>query len=243
MNETELVPADLQTQVSKAKGDRAILNSLIVDYIPFIKKTVSGVFFRQQEREESMTNGMLGFLQSIKTYTPEKGTFISYCKTVIRNRLLNTAYKETRLAKKRQPLNDEFDELAITEVEQRNYEITEERKSIRAEISVINSEFSAWGFDITNLTKQKPKQARSREACQKIVVSIMAHSDLLQEVKQRRQLPVKWLINASGFSENVIYKYLSYIAALLIIETGDYPYIRSFLPHFSLQTEVLSCTV
>jgi RNA polymerase sigma factor len=141
--------------------------------------------------------------------------------------------------KKHQPINDEVDEWAIAEVEQRTYEITEERKSIKAEIEVINTEFSEWGFDITDLTKQRPKQARSRETCQKIAALLMANPDILREVKKHRQLPVKWLISAAGFSEKVIDKFRRYIAALLIIETGDYPYIRSFLPHFSLQTEVL----
>jgi RNA polymerase sigma factor len=226
-----LPPAVLSKQLTEAKHDRTVLNHLISAYLPFIRKTVAGVFFKRQEQEENLSDGMLGFLQSVNTYQPERGAFISYCQTVIRHRLLNAAYKEKHFLKRHKPLNDEVDEAAAVELAQRNYELMEERKNIRSEIELINDEFSAWGFDISDLVKQRPKQELSWETCQGVAAEIMAHSYLTEEVNKRRQLPISWLKKATGFSEKVLDKYRRYIAALVIIETGDYPYIRSFLPH------------
>jgi RNA polymerase sigma factor len=49
---------------------------------------------------------------------------------------------------------------------------------------------------------------------------------------QTRKLPIQGLAALSGVSEKTLEKYRRYIAAVIIIIHGDYPYIHSFLPHF-----------
>jgi RNA polymerase sigma factor len=183
---------------------------------------------------------MLGFLQSVQTFNNESGAFIPYAHIVIRNRLLNAAAKEARIRKwhipffsKKAPSNDEgaaeYSPLEI-EAARRNYEITVERENLRGEIAEINAEFAGWDFDVTDLCEHRPKQDRSRLTCQAIADAALAHPGLIAEMKETRKFPVKKIIALTGCREKIIEKYRRYIIALILIMSGKYPYIQSFLP-------------
>jgi RNA polymerase sigma factor len=232
----QVVQGRLAAQVEIAKTDKHAMNTLIHDYLPFIKKCVSGVFFKKELREEYVTEAMLGFLQSVRTYRSESGAFIPYAQTVIRNRLLNSAAKEARVQKflfKKPPAEDEDNgEHARPEYEtaRRGYELTVEQENLRLEIAQINAEFSGWDFDVRDLVKHRPKQDRSRLTCRTLAVSALAHPPLIAEMKEARKLPVKKLTALTGCSEKILEKYRRYIIALILIMDGEYPYIQSFLP-------------
>lgn len=243
--ENELSPL-LVEQIAEAKTDKNRMGSLVSAYMPFIKKCVSLVFFKNEERSEYVAEAMLGFLQSVNTYRRESGAFIPYSQTVIRNRLLNAAAKEARVqkfslplfSKKPSPDDDSASEHSRGEIEvaQRAYELTVERENLRHEIAEINAEFSAWDFDITDLVRYRPKQERSRLVCQKIAGAALADSALLAEMKETRKLPVKKLAALSGEAEKAVEKYRRYIIALILIMSGEYPYIQTFLPGLKERT-------
>jgi RNA polymerase sigma factor len=227
-------------QVAGAKTNKESMGRLVNAYMPFIKKCVSGVIFKKESREEYTAEAMLGFLQSVHTYQSESGAFIPYAQTVIRNRLLNAAAKEARregwhisfFSKKAAPDDEAAFEYSPLELEaaRRKYELTVEQENLRHEIAEINAEFSGWDFDVTDLAEHRPKQDRSRRACQTIARAALADGRLIAEMKKTRKLPVKKIIALTGCSEKVLEKYRRYIAALVLIMSGDYPYIQSFLP-------------
>ncbi|GMO24776.1 MAG: hypothetical protein Pg6A_11790 [Termitinemataceae bacterium] len=235
----ELTPP-LVGQVAEAKTNKESMGRLVASYMPFIKKCVSGVFFKKESREEYTAEAMLGFLQSVHTYNEGAGAFIPYAQTVIRNRLLNAAAKEARrekwhipfFSKKAAPNHEADAEYSPPELEiaQRNYELTFEQENLRHEIAEINAEFSGWDFDVTDLAQHRPKQDRSRLTCQTIARAVLAHPGLIAEMKDARKLPVKKIMALTGCSEKVLEKYRRYIVALVLIMSGDYPYIQSFLP-------------
>jgi RNA polymerase sigma factor len=241
----ELTPP-LLGQIAEAKVNKESMGRLVNAYMPFIKKCISDIFFKKELREEYITEAMLGFLQSVQTYRSESGAFIPYAQTVIRNRLLNAAAKEARIKKwhipffsKKKPSNDEdIAEYSPLEIEaaQRNYEATVERENLRREITEINAEFAGWDFDVTDLCEHRPKQDRSRLTCQAIADVALAHPSLIAEMKETRKFPVKKIIALTGCREKILEKYRRYIIALILIMSGEYPFIQSFLPRRSEET-------
>lgn len=233
-------PALLSEEIDAAKNNSERMGRLVNAYMPFIKKCASGVFFKKEQRDEYATEAMLGFLQSVRTYRRESGAFIPYAQIVIRNRLLNAAAKEARVQKVSLPFfsnkagaNDgdaAGHSPAEIEAAQRAYELTVEQEELRHEIAEINAEFSGWDFDVADLARRGPKQERSRLACQTIARAALADSGFLAEMKETRKLPVKKLSALSGATEKTIEKYRRYIIALILIMSGDYPYIKTFLP-------------
>lgn len=224
-------------KIALAKTDRLVLNRLTGEYMPFIKKCSGGVFFKGGARRENLSEAMLAFIHSVKTYNPENGAFIPYARTVIRNRLINAALKETKIRKTFFAVSvckDETETEGQWELEtaRRHYEIAEEHKNLKMEIQAVNTEFGRWGFELLDLVKTCPKQERSRRTCAAIARKAMENRELIAEMTRSRTLPVKQLAALSRCSEKTLEKYRRYIAALIVITEGEYPYLRSFLPPF-----------
>lgn len=228
---------DLTARLELARIDKRSMNVLLHDYMPFIKKCVSAVFFKADERRNNTTEAMLAFVHSVQTYNVESGAFIPYAQTVIRNRLINAALKEANIKKKFFTISifkDENETEGQWELEtaRRQYEITDEHKNLKMEIQAINMEFDRWGFELLDLVKTCPKQERSRQTCGAIARKAMENRQLIAEMAQTRTLPIKQLAALSRCSEKTLEKYRRYIIALIVIMEGDYPYLRSFLPPF-----------
>jgi RNA polymerase sigma factor len=230
MNE---ISADFNRAIILAQNDKAALNKLISEYLPFIKKCAAGVFFEEQARADNLTEAMLAFIHSVRTYRAQDGAFFDYARTVIRNRLIDAARREAKLQKRLfavfVPGEDTQREY---EIARRGYDIAEEQKNFRAEIADINAEFSRWGFTWNALKKNCPKQKRTRLACRRAAQKALENAALAGEMLDSRKLPVKRLALAAGVSEKILDKYRRYIAAIIILSRGDYPYTHSFLTGF-----------
>jgi len=223
---------ELAAQVQAAKLDKHALNTLLRDYMPFIKKCVAGVFFKSQPKADNLTEAMLAFSSSVQTYNPEQGAFIQYAATVIRNRLIDSARKELLLQKRFFSLSaaaDEKDTTWETGVSLQTYNRVEEEENLRLEIEEVNREFAKWGFSWTTLLKKCPKQERSRRVAMRIAETVRQDAALLADTLKTHLLPVSRLVGL--YPRKALEKYRHYIAALIILSQGDYPYIYSFLPH------------
>jgi len=223
---------DLQTALQAARSDKHALNALLQDYTPFIKKCVASVFFKGQSRADNLTDAMLGFAHSVRTYNPEQGAFIQYAAAVIRNRLIDNARKELSVQKRFLPFSsraERQDALWETDISLQSYDRAEEERNLRLEIEAINGEFSQWGFSWAALLKKCPKQERSRRIALRIAETVRQDSGMLAETLRTRQLPVTRL--AETFPRKALEKYRHYIIALIILLQGDYPYVYSFVPH------------
>jgi RNA polymerase sigma factor len=229
--------AALTAQLEIARTDKHTLNMLLHDYMPFIKKCVSSVFFKSQSKADNLTDAMLAFTQSVQRYNPENGAFISFAATVIRNRLIDNARKELASQKhiffptaKTDLLAGTEDASAFweTDASLQAYDRAEEERNLRLEIEDVNNEFSHWGFSWESLLIKCPKQERSRSVCLRIAEAVTRSPELLTDTLASHQLPVSRL--AETFPRKALEKYRQYIAALIILAQGDYPYVYSFVP-------------
>jgi RNA polymerase sigma factor (sigma-70 family) len=152
----EQLVKSLEIQVQAAKTDKHALNTLLHDYMPFIKKCVSSVFFKCQSKADNLTDAMLAFAHSVQTYNDEHGAFIQYAATVIRNRLIDNARKELAIQKHLFSFSAKTDEKVWeTDISTQVYNRAEEERNLRLEIDAVNGEFSAWGFSWVTLLKKK----------------------------------------------------------------------------------------
>lgn len=229
----------LPEKLSLAKSDRRELSTLIRDYTPFIKKCVAAVMFGSQSKEDCLTEAMLAFAHSVQTYKEEFGSFIAYARTVIKNRLIDSARSE--LSYKNhihyETASDDENEtpgwdsdMAITAFNRQ-----EEEKNLALEIEALNEEFSKWGFSWAVLQKKCPKQERSRKVCQEIAKAVLQSPLLLCEMTDKMVLPYTKLCET--FPKKALEKFRIYIIALILIQKGEYPYIYSFVPQKFLLEE------
>jgi RNA polymerase sigma factor len=232
MENEPILQEQLTVRLELAKADKHALNTLLHDYMPFIKKCVSGVFFKGQSKADNLTDAMLAFTHSVQTYNPDNGAFIQYAAVVIRNRLIDNARKELAVQKPLLSLPagvDEKDVAWAAGISLQAFDRVEEEKNLRLEIDAVNDEFSQWGFSWATLLKKSPKQERSRRIAMRIAETVRENPGLLADTLETRQLPITRL--AETFPRKAIEKYRQYIVALIILSQGDYPYVYSFVPH------------
>jgi RNA polymerase sigma factor len=232
------VQEELTALLQAAKTDRRTLNTLLHNYMPFIKKCVARVFFKGQSKADNLTDAMLAFAHSVQSYNPEQGAFIQYAATVIRNRLIDNARKEVLVQKRFLPFSSRTDEenrVWETAVSRETYDRAEEERNLRHEIQAANDEFSRWGFSWAALLKKCPKQERSRSIALRIAKTVLQDPALLASTLKSRQLPISRL--AEFFPRKTLEKFRQYIAALIILSQGDYPYVYSFVPHSFTEEE------
>jgi RNA polymerase sigma factor len=240
MGNEPISQGQLAARLELAKANKHVLNTLLHDYMPFIKKCVSGVFFKSQSKADNLTDAMLAFTHSVQTYNPDNGTFIQYAAVVIRNRLIDNARKELAVQK---PLLSLSAKAGIEEkstaweagVSLQAFDRVEEEKNLRLEIDAVNDEFSQWGFSWATLLKKCPKQERSRRIAMRIAETVRENPGLLADMLETRKLPITRL--AEGFPRKTLEKYRQYIVALIILSQGDYPYVYSFVPHSFIEED------
>jgi RNA polymerase sigma factor len=233
MENEPILQEQLEARLELARTDKHALGTLLHDYTPFIKKCVSARFFKNQSRADNLTDAMLAFAHSVQTYKSEHGAFIQYATVVIRNRLIDNARKELAAQKplfSLTAMTDERDSGLEAGISLRAFDRAEEERNLRLEIEAINGEFSQWGFSWITLLKKCPKQERSRRIAMRIAEAVRESPELLADTLQTRQLPITRL--ARTFPRKAIEKYRQYIAALIILSRGDYPYTYSFVPQF-----------
>ena len=230
--ENELIlQGQLAARLELAKTDKHALNMLLYDYMPFIKKCVSGVFFKGQSKADNLTDAMLAFTHSVQTYKSDSGAFVQYAQAVIRNRLIDNARKEFALQKRlllRFPTAREKDNVWEAEISLQAFNRKEEEHNLRLEIEAVDHEFSQWGFSWETLLRKCPKQERSRRIAVRIAETVRKNPELLANILETHQLPITRL--AQIFPRKAIEKYRQYIIALIILSQGDYPYVYSFVP-------------
>lgn len=229
----------LPERLSLAQSDRGELSSLIRDYTPFIKKCVTAVMFGSQEKEDCLTEAMLAFAHSVQTYKEEFGSFIAYARTVIRNRLIDSArsdlayqnhihYDDSSADESKTPAWDS--DMAIAAFNRQ-----EEERNLALEIEAVSAEFEKWGFSWAVLQKKCPKQERSRQVCQEIAKAVLCSPLLFDEMTEKMSLPYTKLCET--FPKKALEKFRIYIIALILIQKGEYPYIYSFVPQKFLLEE------
>lgn len=232
---------DLQTRIARAKTDNKELNTLIQDYIPFIKKEIAKVNAVGFEYDDKLSLGMLTFMNCVKQYSVSRGGFISYTSLCIRNRLLDESKKVKNKNNKIISLHTENEEDETKILEEKaalsQYSKEQETTNLQEEIAVLSERLGVYNLSFGQLPKICPKQKRSRALCAKIARFICDNELLYKEFTKSKLLPQSLLSKQFQISPKTIEKHRRYIVALVVILSGDYPGIGAYIPNFQKEGE------
>lgn len=225
---------NLDSRITLAKADTDSLNALVSDYLPFIKAEIAKVSAEGLEYDDKLSLGMLVFMNCVRQYQQNRGGFISYASTCIRNRLLDETRK---LQSKHQhtiyfrndldtDTNAQLDNtLALAQYSQKL-----EQQSLQEEIAMLSDTLSQHNLSFTDLAHISPKQKRSRRLCTQLAQAVCDNALWYQGFCQTAQLPQKLLSEQFNISPKTIEKHRRYIVALILILSGDYPCIATYIP-------------
>jgi len=110
------------------------------------------------------------------------------------------------------------------------YRLQTERAALQLEIEEAGQILAAWNITFAELSRVCPKQKRTRAKCEYIATLILTNDEWRNELLRKNRMPRKDICRLYGVSEKILEKYRKYIAALCLVQSGDYPMLRAFLP-------------
>lgn len=225
---------EIASAVLAAQQDRDKLNQLIVQYLPFIRNQLTGLHGFPLEYDDMLSLAMLTFSGCVQQYTAEKGSFLAFCTVCIRNRLLDAARKQARYQSKLLPLVDDESARSARTAEDTlslaAYNAAQEQAALAQEIEAFSQALKQFGVDFASLPRCCPRQKRSRLLCMRLARAIVDTPAFLQLFWATRRIAQKELSVQCTVSPKTIEKHRKYIVTLVLLITGDYPYIQAFLP-------------
>lgn len=223
---------DVEKLILEAQNDTSKLNKLIEDFLPFIKRCVSACRHTKQSQDDALTLAMLTFADCVNAYQLEKGAFASFVQISIRNRLIDDYRVEQKNITRIVPLIEDSTGNKSLEIQtsMKEYQMQLERVSLQLEIEDLTKILYAWNTSYAELTKISPKQMRTRAQCEYIATLILKNDVWRKQFMEKHRMPSKEMCDIYGVSPKILEKFKKYIAVLCVIQSGDFPMLRTFIP-------------
>ncbi|GGH75239.1 RNA polymerase sigma factor [Pullulanibacillus pueri] len=220
-------------------GDEHLRDKIIKVYQPFIKKVVSKVCNRFIDHSmDEYSIGLFAFNEAINQYKTGQGSkFLTFADMVIRRRIIDYIRKESRRNKAIHLVHTEIEDDTQQEesfIEQKAaIEYFEEQKQITERLEQIEAYeemLKDYGITFKSLSKHCPKHIDARENAKKIANILVSNQALVSYLKEKKQLPIKELLQYVSCSRKTIERNRKYIIALSLIYLGGFyalqPYVE-----------------
>lgn len=223
-------------RVYDAKDDMHAADSLISDYMPFIKAQVSGVMKRSVDvtQEDELSIGMIAFHEAINGYSKTRGNFLSYASLLIRNRIIDYWRKNNRhnqVISLDTPINEDepsaLDRMASSDVTHEETMVI--REATKEEIIELSKQMVSFGVTLSDVSDNSPKQDRTLKSCQSVVAYAKDNDLLMENFLRTKRLPLAELAKETKVARKTIERHRKYIIALLLIYSNGYEIIRGHL--------------
>jgi RNA polymerase sigma factor len=218
-------------------GDEQLLNMVINDYKPFIKKTVSSVCKRYiYESDDEFSIGLIAFHDAILKYNNERGSsIISFAEVIIKRKVIDYIRKNGKIRDvsiDRNLMGDEDDAAALT-IEQvlsvEEYAKQEDSLNRREEIVDFQEQLTLFNLSFMDLVEQSPKHEDARLNAIEIAKTVVTSNDLMNYLMEKKRLPIKKIEKQVNVSRKTIERNRKYIIAISLIMIGDYVYLKDYL--------------
>ncbi|WP_409253486.1 RNA polymerase sigma-I factor [Bacillus sp. SCS-153A] len=217
-------------------GNEEVLNQVLEDYKPFVKKTVSSVCKRYIfESDDEFSIGFIAFHDAILKYNSDRGaSLLSFAEVIIKRKVIDyirmngrhqiISVEVSNETEEGEMQNKLTDTISMEEYDRKK--ITNER---RDEIVAFTKKLEEYSLTFSDLVKNSPKHEDARINAISIAEVVVTTPALLEYLQEKKRLPVKLLEKEVGFSRKTIERNRKYIIAISIIMLEDFYYLKDYL--------------
>lgn len=226
----------LPEKIEYAKENTDAMNSLVTEYLPFIRQEAGKQTTLGIDYDDRVSLGMAAFMRSVQQYNPGRGNFISYAATSIRNSLFDEAKKQSQHTRYNVPLEPDadaedentvsFQQAAATQAYQRQLQ----SQALAEEIDLLEELLAPFGIDFDSLEEISPKHRRASLQCIRVGRALAADGDMADQLEKTGQVPVSALAKRTGISAKTIAKFRKYIITVALVYRCEFRGIERFLP-------------
>ena len=105
----------------------------------------------------------------------------------------------------------------------------EASNDIKYEILAANDLFSRYGFTFFELARCSPKSTKTRRQCAEVVIHMIQHRKLMDDMRASKQLPLRTLCENTGIPRKLLERHRKYIIAAIEIFDGEYPCLQEYM--------------
>lgn len=228
-------PVSLNDRVIRIRNDEAQVNIFIEEFKPFIAactQKVVGRYVRFGEDDE-LSVALMAFSEAIKSYDISRGSFLSLAKSVISRRLVDYYRKERKhlmVVSINEYSGEDGEETDLSTQESIDRYMQEEISEYRRmELEQLKAELKQWDISFIELAEASPKHDKTRRIYSDIIDFLTSRPELIAQIKQKKYLPVAEIENTTKIPRKTIDRARKYLIAVIIIITGDYQYVRSYI--------------
>lgn len=229
-------PISINERVEIIKNNEEDINIFVEEYKPFISACVqksTGKYVRFGEDDE-LSIGLIAFVEAIKSYDNLKGNFLSFAQNIIKRRLIDY-YRKEKKHNNVISLNSSYEEDGETEkdlsidvsLDIYSKERLEENRKL--ELEELKIELQKWDITFLELVEASPKHDKTRKMCKDIIKFLITHPDMAATIMKKKYLPIAEIEKYLKIPRKKIERARKYIIAVLLINTGDYEYIKEFI--------------
>ena len=185
--------------------------------------------------DDEWSIALFAFSRAIDTYRPEKGAFLPYAETLMKNSLIDSGRAEARRTRGEISVPpDAFEGEGEEENAPVRYAVVQNSvraadTRLREEILIANDALRAFGFGFYDLTECSPEREKTRKDCRAAARAILENPRELERFFSTRRLPAQMAQERARVPEKTLEKYRKYIIALVVILSGDYPLLTGYL--------------
>ncbi|MFZ2539715.1 MAG: hypothetical protein WAX04_12585 [Oscillospiraceae bacterium] len=227
----------LDTMVVQASVDERVMRELIEKSQFFILKCASATTHRYiTKSDDEWSLALMGFTQAVASYDLSKGSFVSFAKLVIHNRLIDYSRSQLKYNAEISVSPEVFDTQSDEEDENLPIRIAVARQisqqpndDLKYEILSVNLAFSHYGFSLFDLADCSPKAEKTKSACAKATVYLLKSPLLLSQIHSSKQLPIKIIEKNTKVPRKILERHRKYIIAAVEILSGEYPCLAEYM--------------
>lgn len=224
----------LEQWVLESRNDQQKLNDLLEAYKPFIRSCVqklSGKYLHYGSDDE-LSIGMMAFVQAVKGYKPLYGEFLFYASRVIRNKVIDYHRSQKKHSEKLVHLRVEKEaeeEAFDIQLSLSSYGEQKDRQDRLLEIQALNESLAVYKISFFDLESVSPKSKETKRICKEVIRFLVSEPGILDETLQSKNLPMARIEKGLGIKRKKFERHRKYILTVLLIKTGDYPYLSEYV--------------
>lgn len=202
-------------------GDKEERESFIKEYTPFIIKSITKVTntYVEIENNDEFSIGLEAFNEAINKYEFEKGNFIRYAETVIRNRIIDF-HRKTKAHKNIISIDKENLLEANGNDILKSNDFTD-RYDMKDQILKLQSLLEEYNITFKELADESPKHIDTRLNSIKIAKGIVENNDIKNDLYRKKVLPAKKIMDKIGVTKKVLKGNRKFIIATVLVLDSD----------------------
>lgn len=220
----------LEQRLMRIKGgDVEERDQFILEYTPFVVKSVTEVINRyiETENDDEYSIGLQAFNEAITKYDSSKGKFLSFSKLLIRNKIIDFLRKETPSKSTIHFQDDEEIAEALTSSNKDNdFTISYD---LRNEIQEFQGKLNEFDILMEDLIEGSPKHIDTRLNAIKIARHIIEDKEIKDELYKKKAMPVTKIISRIGIGNKVLKRNRKFIIATALILDSKSELLKNYV--------------